>query len=84
MSATVEYPKAKPLSYRVVRALVLRAMPPFGVKGRLRKALRLTLYTLRNPKALFAEVAAQRGRHRVGTNPAPDVMLVKMQLEAKR
>ena len=84
MNATIEYPRTKPLLYRVVRALVLRAMPAFGVKMRSRKLSKLLYYVACNPKAVIAEVVAQRGRHRVGSGhmPAPDVMLVKLHLEA--
>lgn len=76
MYMELDLPPAASLPVRVLRALALQAMPPFGVRGRLAKALRLAGFLLRRPLALPREIARQWHHPRHEGRCLPDVALV--------
>lgn len=78
MRMELDLPDAAPLPSRVLKALVLQAMPPFGVPGKAAKALRLLRFLLRHPLALPREVARQWRHPRHAGRVLPDVVLVTL------
>lgn len=78
MRAEYVFPSASPILARLVKALMVQAMPPFGVRGRLRKGMRLVTYLLTHPAALFMEIARQRRHPRREGRVLPDLVLVSL------
>lgn len=78
MRMELDLPEAASLPRRVLKALALQAMPPFGIKGRAAKAVRLFGFLLRHPLALPREIARQRRHPRHAGRVLPDVVLVTL------
>ena len=78
MRMELNLPKAAPLSLRVLKALVLQAMPPFGITGRSAKVIRLLGFLLRRPLALPREIVRQFRHPRHAGRVLPDVVLVTL------
>jgi SAM-dependent methyltransferase len=76
MSIELELPTAAPLAQRVLRSLVLQAMPMGITGGPWVKALRLCWFLLRHPCRLLAEIRMQGRRPQHEGRVLPDLAMI--------
>ncbi len=82
LSMQLELPNAASLAHRVLRSLVLQAMPMTTRGGRWVKALRLAGFLLGHPWRIFSEVAGQLRRPDCEGRALPDLVMVCLQRPA--
>lgn len=80
MQAELHMHRAAPLPLRVLKALVLQAVPSLKVKGRVVKSLQLLVYVLRHPIALPREIVRQWRHPRHAGCTLPDAVLVTLKV----